>query len=393
MKSLVLLVTSFVLFASMLPAATDYVGSGYQYLGQGDLERAERMFKAAIKIDVDDDQAWEGLKKVHAAQSKSGKAAPARRARRAASQADAEATDETGNLSLREPRGPSAAREDARPSADLSAGEGEESAPTPQVEEINKKLLSKYLSGGRRAQSEDEEEVEPAKPAKGKSKASRASRNEESEESSAAPAPQEKLDETIDKALLRDAKKANDTFNRLREWATTGWKRDSNGAIQFIPTYYSPQLYKLLVTKLGAQKNWSVSDTQKKYKRLMGDNRGVLEFYVKIINTTRKPKAAVSVGDIYDRTVLEDDNGNSYKPVRIKVPSVTKRLDEDSYTVWFPKYDSDGNAVVDKAREKLFLVVNDQENEPATIRIVFTKKQFESKVGKKDSGKSWWKIF
>jgi hypothetical protein len=386
MKSLVLLVTSFVLFASMLPAATDYVGNGYQYLGQGDLERAERMFKAAIKIDVDNDQAWAGLKKVHAAQSKSGKAAaPARRTRRAASQADSEAVDDSRQYSR--PRATSL-------DSDASAGESDEVEPAPQVEEINKKLLTKYLSGGRRGDAEEEEEeIEPAKPAKGKSKPARRSQDKDGESASAAPAPQEKLDDTIDKNLLRDAKKANDEFNRLREWATTGWKRDSSGATQFIPTYYSPQLYKLLVTKLGAQKNWSISDTQKKYRRLMGDNRGVLEFYVKVINTTRKPKAAVSVSDICDRTVLEDDNGNSYKPVRFKAPSVTKLLDEDSYTVWFPKYDADGNAVVDKARQKLFLVINDQENEPATIRIVFTKKQFESKVGKKDSGKSWWKLF
>ncbi|MBI3891084.1 MAG: hypothetical protein HY303_06100 [Candidatus Wallbacteria bacterium] len=411
MKRIGLLIVGLALGVSMAPAETDYIASGYQYIAAGDLERAERMFKAAIKINVDDDAAWEGLKKVHALQAKRpapvrGAVATGKRRRAAAPPADEAAPR---RMSLDDSRSSQA----ERPALDAPAPEAapaEEGPSDGQVEEINKKLLTKYLGGGTRA-ADDSSSSSASTTAKGKGRnvgrAHGGRRHEESSESKPAEQPSEKpsdasespkpvketFDETIDKDLLKNGKKANEEFNHLRDWATTPYKRESNGATQFIPTYYSPQLYKLLVTKLAAQKNWSISDTQKKYRRLMADNSGVLEFYVKLINTTRKPKAAIPVGDICDRTTLEDDNGNSYKPMRFKAPSVTKLLDEDSYTVWFPKFDADGNSVVDKAKEKLFLVVNDQEQEPATIRIPFTKKQFEAKVGRKGGDKPWWKVF
>ncbi|MBI2944327.1 MAG: hypothetical protein HYY25_09005 [Candidatus Wallbacteria bacterium] len=401
MKRIGLVIAALALGLSMVRAETDYIASGYQYIDQGDLARAERMFKAAIKINVDDDAAWDGLKKVHALQAKkSGAAAAPAGKRKKGKRLPPPPADDTPNLSLSEPTEappePQAALEPPAPA--------EEPPADGQVEEINKKLLTKYLGGGR--SSGDEEapaQAGPAKkPAKGKAKSRPKAASDESSEgeasaassdSEAPKAVQEPIDDKIDQDLLRNLKRATESFNKLRDWATTQWRRESNGATQFIPTYYSPQLYKLLVTKLGAQKNWSVADTQKKYRRLMTDNSGVLEFYVKLINTTRKPKTAVPVADICDRTFLEDDNGNSYKPMRFKAPSVTKLLDEDSYTVWFPKFDADGNSVVDKAREKLFLVINDQEQEPATVRIAFTKKQFDAKTGKKSDDKPWWKIF
>src|SRR5258707_1054558 len=101
MKRLGLILAGLALSVSLLHAETDYVASGYQYLGAGDLVRAERMFKAAIKVTTENETAWEGLKKVHAAQASRAKAPAAAGAARR--RVVAPPADDTPNLSLSRP--------------------------------------------------------------------------------------------------------------------------------------------------------------------------------------------------------------------------------------------------------------------------------------------------
>ncbi len=376
-----LIIAALCLFASPVLADTDYIASGYDYLREGDLERAERMFKGAIKLDINSEAAWKGLKQVHAAQEV---------AKKSGGMKDP-ATAMPPRKSPRSPQGPpSGPSFPPPPPAD------------PAMEEINRELLSKYLPGAvrNRPKSSDDHRAEAA----GKGSGERTDEPEEAPSrrnrspSASRPAQgarvvKETLDDSINEELLKDEDDASEAFKKLRVWATTRWKRDHNGATEFLPSYYGPDLYKLLVTKLAAQKHWSVEQAKQRFRKLVKDQEGLLEFYVKMRNYTRSPKVAVAIHDIFDRTTLEDDHGNSYRPIRFKAPSVTKLLTEDSYTVWFPKYDSDGNSVVDKAKSKLFLIINDQEHEPATIRIPFEKKQFKGEAGEK-GGESWWdKLF
>lgn len=365
-------------------AQTDYVARGHEYLAEGNTERAIRMFKAAIKINVDDEAAWEGYNKAVAAAR--GQSAPSAPPPPAAPPVQPSAPSDL-RLDAPLPR-PAVAAPSPSGLTDFSSGQPR---LTEEQKEINQKLMQRYLgrspSGGSASSSTGGGASPAGRPSPQRRPPKRA---------------RVEVDDTLNERLLRSERRATKEFKRLQEWQTNRYRRESNGILEVIATYYSPDLYKLLVTRLGAKNKWSAEETRKKFHRLMEDYRGDLEFYVKLVNYTSSPKRVADISDIHRRTYLEDDRGNTYEPLERRdrrtgrdrsEPSVEKVVDDGFYTVWFSRHDSDGVPILDRAKERLYLVIEGQDSEADPIRIPFRKKQFTQQIGKKGKKKPWWKIF
>jgi tetratricopeptide (TPR) repeat protein len=313
--------------------------AGWQYLRDGDYARAERVFEQVLNSDPHDLKAWEGYRMAFQKRK----------------------AQEEGRVDS-EPVVPP----DAQPPSD---GAARSKRPT--------KLAKK---------SEDDGSSDSSSGGKDSSTASGDKSDKSSED-------KEELEDLIkiDPSALRNSKKAKERFEKYRDELTQTYRRSHAGVTEVHSTFYSTVLYRLLCERLGAEKGYSYDKTQKLYEATIKDMRGQLEFYVKLINYSSKPKQSVPIGNIVKKTTLVDDDGNSYDPDRWKAPKGTQLLGDDAYTVWFSRTDSEGADIIKKAgKGNLYLVIADLPFESKQIQITFPVKKLTSQtIGRMGSEKGW----
>jgi hypothetical protein len=308
MRILALVLTLIVARTVWAQSKDELVASARRALAAGQYEKAERLFEQVVESDPHDMEAWEGYKMAY----------EKRRAQ------------EEGGAA--EPR----TRETA-----------EDAEPPPRPEAPEK----------RRSAPRYEEEAPSSETATG-------------DDGGKAPPRPESLGQ-VDKNLVRNHKKAKERFEEMRDARSANYKRLRGGCTTIVATFYDRELYRTLAVLAAARKGYDVKRAQRIYEQFMRDMRGQLEFYVKLANYCEKPKISVSIGDIVERTMLMDEEGNAYRPVRWKAPQNKDLVGEDAYTVWFSRTDSEGEDILRRARETMWIVVNDLPREAKTIQLAF----------------------
>ncbi|MBI4864203.1 MAG: hypothetical protein HY815_28695 [Candidatus Riflebacteria bacterium] len=340
--------------------------AGWQYLKEGDYARAERVFEQVLAQDPQDMKAWEGYRVAF---------------QKRKAQEEGRADDDSSV--------PDATADEAKPS-----GTKKSAAST---------------SKPKRAPKKNPEPVEPAAEESSVATSepeARSSRSEpepdaaksDPEEQGSKPESREEIGK-LDARALHNVKKARERFDKLRKDLSETYRRQHSGATEINATFYSRELYRALVERLGAEKGYKYDKAQKLYEATIRDMKGQLEFYVKLTNYSSKPKVTVSLADVAKRTCLVDDEGNTYEPARWKGPKNEQLVAEDAYTVWFSRTDSEGEDIVKKAgKGNLYLTISDLPREVKQIQVPFAVAKLSPDRGKSterkslmDKVKDWWR--
>jgi len=310
--------------------------SGWQYLKEGDYARAERVFEQVLNSDPHDLKAWEGYR-----------------------------------IAFQKRK----AQEEGRPDDETPAIPQDASAPEDRPK-------PKAKRSAKPERSSDEES---------RSESSSGSRGDDSSSDSEKAHEEREEIGKVDPAALKNAKRAKERFEKLREELTQTYRRSHSGVTELHVTFYNNELYRLLCERLGAEKGWSYDKAQKLYEATVKDMRGQLEFYVKLVNYSSKPKKSVPIGDIVKKTTFVDEEGNAYEPARWKAPKNAQLVGDDAYTVWFSRTDSDGADILKKAvKGNVYLVVTDLAFETNQIQVAYPLKKLTTQgAGKPASQKGW----
>jgi hypothetical protein len=364
---------------------------GWQYLREGDYARAERIFQQVLDQDKFDMKAWQGYNLAYGKRKAQDEGKtddtpiPSERSERTdrgdagkprargakaggrAAARDAGSGPEGPAGGLRPPSGDDPRSQDSRgdPSPASADQPADQENPPPRSSS-RKPVPDKSRKAGPKARppAEDDE-------ARGEGEAEDAGTGGGSAGRDDARPPERVR---IDPAQIKNRKRAQERFERLRTDATQNYRRKHSGVVEVMATFYDAELYRAAVEYVAAKnpRKYGVDTAQRLLDVNLRDMGRDLEFYVKLVNYSSKPKITVPIGDVARKTTLVDEDGNVYEPVRTKGPKARDLVSEDSFTAWFSRTDSDGEEIARRAgRGNLTLVISELSHETREIRLPF----------------------
>jgi len=181
--------------------------------------------------------------------------------------------------------------------------------------------------------------------------------------------------EVVDPTLMNSPSLARRRYNEEKRPLSTRSKDKFGTGVEAIATYVPMNLYKYLAVALGAERGWSYKETEMKFVLLSKYARKYHEFAIDIREIV-SPRKYPFINDIAKRTILVDDNGNKYEPLKSAGPTQEQLKRADTYSVCYPQLTKDGQSIASKAKKYFYLTIKGLGDSRNVRKLRFNKEHF-----------------